>query len=304
MTDEPADVVLDCFGLMHAADQAAALAERAARVAAGGVLLLQYHSLDTIVRLRAVERAAARALRLLLDHRAGRHAGRTGFSPRTAWQFELYGGTVLLAASRDADARDSCQPAGRLGAVAARAGRQAGVRDPAVLARSAAQRARAMPADCATGSCRAVGRAHRARLRCRIAGGGPAAPGGRGPHAAAGGRRRLAGQAGPADAGDGHPCRRPGTSSAARRPAVVVLFLPDLLTEVRAAFPEVEAAGGRWVDADPLGDGTWPMARRPAAAQATGSSEACSSTRSLARHRARVGPMLPIGSPSWSEISA
>src|SRR5204862_139974 len=29
---EPADVVLDCFGLMHAADQAAALAERVARV--------------------------------------------------------------------------------------------------------------------------------------------------------------------------------------------------------------------------------------------------------------------------------
>ena len=44
-----ADVVLDCFGLMHAADQAAALAERAARVAPGGVLLLQYHSLGTIL---------------------------------------------------------------------------------------------------------------------------------------------------------------------------------------------------------------------------------------------------------------
>ena len=41
---------------------------------------------------------------------------------------------------------------------------------------------------------------------------------------------------------------------AERRPAAVVLFLPDLLTEVRAAFPEVEAAGGRWVDADTLGD--------------------------------------------------
>ena len=26
-----------------------------------------------------------------------------GFSPSTAWQFDLYGGTVLLAATRDAD---------------------------------------------------------------------------------------------------------------------------------------------------------------------------------------------------------
>ena len=33
---EPADVILDCFGLMHCADQAAALAERAARIAPGG----------------------------------------------------------------------------------------------------------------------------------------------------------------------------------------------------------------------------------------------------------------------------
>ena len=55
--------------------------------------------------------------------------------------------------------------------------------------------------------------------------------------------------------------RMPGTDipvvSPARladyRPASVVLFLADLLPEVRAAFPEVEAAGGRWVDADALG---------------------------------------------------
>ena len=48
---DPADVIIDCFGLMHAADQSAALAERAARLASGGVLLLQYHCLDTIIRL-------------------------------------------------------------------------------------------------------------------------------------------------------------------------------------------------------------------------------------------------------------
>jgi putative zinc binding protein len=46
---EPADVILDCFGMMHAADQSAALAERAGRLAPGGVLLLQYHSLATII---------------------------------------------------------------------------------------------------------------------------------------------------------------------------------------------------------------------------------------------------------------
>jgi hypothetical protein len=40
---------------------------------------------------------------------------------------------------------------------------------------------------------------------------------------------------------------------AARRPDAVLLFVPDLLAEVRAAFPEVETGGGRWVDAATLG---------------------------------------------------
>ena len=44
-----ADVIVDCFGLMHAADQRRALAERASRIAPGGVLLLQYHALSTII---------------------------------------------------------------------------------------------------------------------------------------------------------------------------------------------------------------------------------------------------------------
>src|SRR6266516_3173182 len=34
---ESADVIVDCFGLMHSADQSAALAERVARVTPGGV---------------------------------------------------------------------------------------------------------------------------------------------------------------------------------------------------------------------------------------------------------------------------
>ncbi len=34
-----------------------------------------------------------------------------------------------------------------------------------------------------------------------------------------------------------------------RRPDVVLLFVSDLAAEVRAALPQIEAAGGRWVDA-------------------------------------------------------
>ena len=101
--DGQADVILDCFGLMHAADQHRALAERAGRVAPGGVLLLQYHALSTIIgcgqwnALRHGHFAyySTTALTAML--------AAVGFSPRTAWRFDLYGGTVLLAATRDSD---------------------------------------------------------------------------------------------------------------------------------------------------------------------------------------------------------
>ena len=35
-------------------------------------------------------------------------------------------------------------------------------------------------------------------------------------------------------------------------PDSVMLFLPDLLDEVRTAWPEVESRGGHWIDADSL----------------------------------------------------
>src|SRR5215469_13791457 len=131
---EQADVILDCFGMMHAADQAAALSERAARLAPGGVLLLQYHSLDTIIRLgqwNALRHGhyayySATALVAML--------AAAGLSLRTSWTFDLYGGTVLLAACRDADDGPSgpAGPDGTIGALLA-AEQRTGITNPAVL---------------------------------------------------------------------------------------------------------------------------------------------------------------------------
>ena len=106
-------MIVDCFGLMHAADQRTALAERASRIAAGGVLLLQYHSLSTIIggrqwnALRHGHYAyySTTALTAML--------AAVGFSPVTAWQFSLYGGTVLLAASRDGERNGGPTPSCR-----------------------------------------------------------------------------------------------------------------------------------------------------------------------------------------------
>jgi len=248
---EPADVILDCFGMMHAADQSAALAERAGRLAPGGVLLLQYHSLATIIAsgqwnaLRHGHYAYYSTTAL-----AGMLAA-AGLAPRLAWQFELYGGTVLLAAGASCDAREwPEEPVRSL----LRQEAAAGVRDPAVLGgleRSAlahtkglhdwlvAQRSAGRSVLGYGAASRAVALLRRAEARRALL---PAVV-----------------DASPAKQG----LRMPGTDIpviaparlAEHPPAVVLLFLPDLLDEVRAAYPEVEASGGQWADADQLASG-------------------------------------------------
>ena len=245
---ESAEVVLDCFGLMHSANQSAALAERVARVAIGGILLLQYHSLATIVR-----RGQWNALRhghyayYSTTALAGMLAA-SGFSPRMASHFGLYGGTVLLAASRDGDA--SLRPDGSVQLIIDDEAR-VGVRDPAVvggLQRRAQTHAEALH-DWLVGEHRArrtvlaYGAASRAvALLSRAAVDRTLLP--------------AVVDASPAKQG----LRMPGTDIPivgpaellTRQPDAVLLFVADLLTEVRAAYPEVEAAGGRWVDSEEL----------------------------------------------------
>lgn len=95
---DPAAVVVDTFSVMHEPEQSAAFARRARTVAADGVLLLQFHSLATIVEhgqwnaLRHGHFAyySLTALQKLL--------AAAGMSVVDAWSFDLYGGTHLIAA--------------------------------------------------------------------------------------------------------------------------------------------------------------------------------------------------------------
>ena len=247
---EPADVIIDCFGMMHAADQHAALAQRAARLTSGGVLLLQYHSLETIIRcgqwnaLRHGHYAyysTTAVATMLASHR---------LSARTTWQFELYGGTVLLAATATtADGRDADAAVRSLLDAEA----TTGVRDPRVLSglQSDARRRVAALRDW-LGAERSRGR--------RVLGYGAAS------RAVA--LLSMAGidstlLPGIVDASPGkRGLRMPGTDIPilgtdvlrAGQADSVLLFVADLVTEVRAAFPEVEEAGSRWVVADAIGD--------------------------------------------------
>ncbi len=244
-----ADVILDCFGLMHAPDQRRALAERAARVAPGGVLLLQYHALSTIIGCRQWNALRHGHYAYYSTTALTAMLAAVGFSPRMAWPFDLYGGTVLLAATRD-DSRHGGPDLVIRSLLEEDA--RVGVRDPdafAGLQRDVHVHAKALHdwlvAERSAGSVvLGYGAASRAvALLCQA-------------HAD---RTLLPAVVDTSPAKQG--LRMPGTDIpvadpaqlGVRRPDAVLLFVPDLLTEVRDAFPEVEAAGGRWVDVETLG---------------------------------------------------
>lgn len=235
---EVADVVLDSFGLMHEPDQFNAFTRRALATAKDGVLLVQYHSLATIVGKRqwnALRHGhyayySTTALLGLLEQ--------VGMSAVDAWEFDLYGGTVLIAARHGRTA-----PPASVRRILA--GEKA-ITDPAAVARLHQ----------ATDT-------HRRRLREWLE------------HQAAQGRRvfaygaasravalfALAGVtrrliAAVADASPAKQGRRmPGTDVpiiapedlVAADPDCVLLTLPDLLAEVSAAYPQLT---GRWVSDD------------------------------------------------------
>lgn len=236
-----ADVVVDgCFGLMHEPDQRAALRARVDAVAPGGTLVLMFHSLAAIM-----DGGQWNALRL--GHFAYYSTpgmvgmlAELGMTVTSAHRFPLYGGTVVLTASRDA-AQDTRTLPDLLAAEGA-----TGVLD----------------ADAVGALGEAVGRTVR-RLRTQLE-----------EHQAAG--RRVYGYAaasravsllclvgadhtllaGVADASPAKLGRRmPGTDVpvispeelVAAEPDVVLVFVSDVVDEVRRALPQIPA--DRWVDA-------------------------------------------------------
>ena len=58
VSDGPADLLIDIFGMMHDADQRAALTRRVSRMSPDAILLMQFHTVAAIVRSHAVAVAA------------------------------------------------------------------------------------------------------------------------------------------------------------------------------------------------------------------------------------------------------
>lgn len=237
VASSPADVVLDCFGIMHEPNQGSAFERRAELTRAGGVLLLQYHSLATIVAkgqwnaLRHGHFAyySLTTLTRLLDQ--------VGMRIVTAWEFDLYGGTVLLAAVHGTAAEP----------------------DESVLRILAAEHALGVTDPTAVGELQHSADRHIGSLRCWLqeeaqAGHTVLAYGAASRAVAlfsgAGIDSRLL--AAVADASPGKQGRRmPGTDIPivapdellSAKPDWVLLTLPDLLPEISARFPELD---GRW----------------------------------------------------------
>jgi SAM-dependent methyltransferase len=237
---ERADLVVDAsFGLMHELDQAAALGRLVDRLAPGGTFLFQFHSLAAIVRggqWNAVRHGHYAYYSLPVVERMLRTVG---LVVRSSWTFPLYGGTVLVAARRDGE-----PDPGVAEHIAAE--RAAGVLDPAVV--------RQLGEDVRRSTTALRELAERSRAAGRPLYGYSAA-------SRAVALLKLAGLdadllAAVADASPAkHGCRMPGTrvpvvapdELVAARPEQVLLFVPDLLDEVRRALPGVEAGGGRWI---------------------------------------------------------
>jgi hypothetical protein len=250
-----ADVVVDgSFGMMHAIDQGAALDALLDMLLPDGVLLFQFHTLGAILR-----EAQWNAIRL--GHYAyystpalqGMLATR-GLIVTDAWSFPLYGGTVLLAARRGGRPAPSVaaivEDEKNIGVLDAAALRKlhdrvdvstSALRDLLYDARRAGDRVYGYSA-----ASRAVALLHLAGLQDGLL------------HGVA--------DASPAKQG----CRMPGTTVpvitpdelVTGRPDVVLLFVSDLLSEVRLALPEIEASGANWIDAGagPNGTGTTRVA--------------------------------------------
>lgn len=230
----PADVVIDSFGMMHEPDQRAAAAERAAATSRDGVLLLQFHSLAAIVRNGQWNALRHGHFAYYTLTALTRLLGETGMSVATAWTFDLYGGTVLLAAVHgDAAPDDRVQKI---------IDGEAGLTDPTVLRglqtaadrQSDALRSWLITESDAGRRVYAYGAASRAAALFRLAGIDRTLI-------------RAVADASPTKRGR----RMPGTDVpivspadlVAADPDHVLLTVPDLIEEVQRNYPQLD---GRW----------------------------------------------------------
>ena len=256
VTEGQAELLVDIFGMMHDADQRAALEERISRMSDDAVLLMQYHTVAAIVRSgiwNALRHGhfAYYSTPVLVE--MGRQLGLTAIG---VWEYSLYGGTLLLAF-----AKDGSRWGGQGADVTAMIQREVaeGILDPAYVASLGEALSTSVSAieaylsqttdqNVSVGGYGAASRTS-ALLRCahitkdQVVALADAATGKHG--------RTMPGNRIPIVSPD---------DLVDLRPERVLLFVPDLLPEVRKALPTIESNGGRWVVLDPMPREVEPVA--------------------------------------------
>ena len=244
----PAELLVDIFGMMHDADQRAAFTRRASQMSPDAILLMQFHTVAAIVRSGFWNALRHGHFAYYSTPVLARMAAELGLTAITAWEYSLYGGTIVLAlAKKGSRWGDQGESVSRL----IEREIAEGVLDPAAVASlneslmssasglasylaAARSRSETVAGYSAASRTSALMRCGQVTAQDLIAV-ADAAPG-------------LHGRTMPGS-------RVPIVSPAeliAKRPDKVLLFVPDLLNEVRSALPEIELNGGQWVVLDPM----------------------------------------------------
>lgn len=257
VADGEAELLVDIFGMMHDADQRAALLERKSHLTDDGVLLMQYHTVAAIVRSGIWNALRHGHFAYYSTPALVAMAREVDLVAVGAWEYPLYGGTVMLALAKKGSPFGDQAPS-----VTAMVDRERaeGATDPAHVASLET-------------ALRDSVAAIEAYLRGTTAAGLTVAGYGAASRTSALLRSAhiekeqvvVVADASTAKHGRTMPGNRiPIVSPAdlvALAPDRVLLFVPDLLAEVRAALPQIEANGGRWVVLDPMPREVEPLAR-------------------------------------------
>jgi C-methyltransferase C-terminal domain len=260
VADGVADLIVDVHGMMHAADQKAAFLERLEHLAPDGVLLMVIFDATAIVRegmwnsLRNGHFAYYSAPTLV------RMATEIGMTAVGAWSYPLYNnGTTMLAFARNGSGWAGPSPS--VDALCA-AEEAEGVLDPTRVARlgemhdEAVREVRDYLDGLRDSGLVAAGYGAASRAVALLTSAGVTTA-----------DVLCIADASEAKHGRAMPVTRiPIVSPAelmAYKPDRVLLFVADLLPEMRRAMPEVEASGARWVVVDPTPREIEPDQDRP-----------------------------------------
>jgi hypothetical protein len=244
----PAELLVDIFGMMHEADQRAAMINRISQMSEDAILLIQFHTVAAIVRSGFWNALRHGHFAYYSTPVLVRMAAESGLTAVSASEYSLYGGTILLALAKNGS-RWGSQSESVTKLVDQEIA--AGVTEPMVVASlneslaNSASALRSYLSDSRSRSEIVAGYSAASRTSALLQLG----------HVGAEDLATIA-DAAPGLHGRTMPGSRIPISSPSElvdaRPDKVLLFVPDLLDEVRRALPEIELNGGRWVVLDPM----------------------------------------------------